>query len=118
MAQSKVNITPDNMAEWLASTGFLFPRNEMEMARFDKLYPDEQEDVSDFQVDCTSIFNKTLKTTHVIPLKKEAEEKDIVPLRMVARKGSNVPQHILDKMKKNQDGRTKDDNGTSEKGTE
>lgn len=118
MAQSKINITPDNMAEWLASTGFLFPRNEMEISRFDKLYPDEQEDVSDFQVDCTSIFNMTLKTAHVIPLKKEAEEKDIIPLKMVARKGSSVPQHILDKMKKNQHGRAKDDTGTSEKGTE
>lgn len=117
MAQNKINITPDNMAEWLASTGFLFPRNEMEMSRFDKLYPNETEDVSDFQVDCASIFNKSLKT-NVIPLKKEAEEKNIIPLKMVARKGSSVPQHILEKMKKNQDGRTKDDTGTPEKGTE
>lgn len=118
MAQSKVNITPDNMSEWLASTGFLFPRNEMEMSRFDKLYADELEDVSDFQVDCAAIFNKTLKPAHVIPLKKEAEERDIIPLKMVARKGSIVPQHILDKMKKNQNGRSKDDSGTPEKGTE
>ncbi|MFC6101231.1 hypothetical protein [Olivibacter domesticus] len=118
MAQSKVNITPDNMAEWLASTGFLFPRNEMEMSRFDKLYPDESEDVSDFQVDCAGIFSRTLKTSSTIPLKKEAEEKDILPLKMVARKGSDVPKHILDKMKKNQDGRAKNDTGTTEKGIE
>jgi hypothetical protein len=115
MAQSKFNITPDNMAEWLASTGFLFPRNQVEMARFDKLYLDE--DVSDFQVDCESIFNNTLKTK-VIPLKKEAKDEDIVPLRMVARKGSSIPKHILDKMKKNQNGRTKDDTGSPEEGTE
>lgn len=117
MAQNKLHITPDNITEWLASTGFLFPRNELELARFDKLYPEEAEGASDFQVDFDKIFNGTLKT-RTIPLKKEAEEKDIIQLKMVARKGSSVPQHILDKMKKNQDGRSKDDNGTSEKGTE
>ncbi|CAM3690630.1 hypothetical protein [Sphingobacterium prati] len=117
MAQNKLHITPDNITEWLASTGFLFPRNELELARFDKLYPEEAEDTSSFQVDFDKIFNGTLKT-RTIPLKKEAEEKDIIPLKMIARKGSNVPQHILDKMKKNQDGRSKDDNGASEKGTE
>jgi hypothetical protein len=116
MAQSKPHITPDNITEWLASTGFLFPRNELEMARFDKLYP-ETEDAIDFQVDFDKIFNGTLKTS-VIPLKKEVEDKDIVPLKMVARKGSTVPRHILDKMKKNQDGRSKEDDGPSEKGAE
>lgn len=117
MARNKLHITPENITEWLASTGFLFPRNELELARFDKLYPDESEDASDFQVDFDKIFNGTLKT-RIIPLKKEVEEKDIIPLKMVARKGSAVPQHILDKMKKNQDGRSKDDSGPSEKGTE
>jgi len=117
MAQSKIHITTDNMAEWLASTGFLFPRNETEMARFDKLYPEEADDVSNFEVDCTRILNGTLKTK-VIPLNKEAREEDIIPLKMVARKGGNLPQHILDKIKKNQDDRTKNNPGGPEKGTE
>lgn len=29
----------DPIAEWLASTGFLFPENEIEYGRFKKLYP-------------------------------------------------------------------------------
>lgn len=117
MAQNKIHITPQNMADWLASTGFMFPRNEMEMARFDKLYPEEAEDVSDFEVNCDRILNGNLKTK-MIQLKSEAKEEDIMPLKMVARKGGNLPKHILDKIKKNQDDRTKNNPGSPEKGTE
>lgn len=117
MAQSRIHITSGNISEWLASTGFLFLRNELEMARFDKLYPDEIEDVSDFEVDCDRILNGTLKTK-VVPLQSEVKQEDIVPLKMVARKGGELPKHILDKLKKNQDERTKNNLGDSEKGTE
>ncbi|WP_028298597.1 hypothetical protein [Olivibacter sitiensis] len=118
MAQSKIHITPDNMPGWLASTGFLFPRNELELARFEKLYPIEEEDIDDFEVDCNAILNRTLKIAKSITLEREAKDEDIVPLRMVARKGNSLPKHILDKIKKNQDGRTKDDSGDPEEGAE
>ncbi|WP_257670490.1 hypothetical protein [Parapedobacter tibetensis] len=118
MAQSKIHITPDNMSEWLASTGFLFPRNELELARFDRLYPVEEEGIGGFQVDCQAILDGTAKTSKRITLAREAKEGDIIPLRMVARKGGNLPKHILDKIKKNQDGRSKDNPGSPEEGTE
>ena len=38
MTQNKKHITPENITEWLASTGFLLPRNEVELERFEKLY--------------------------------------------------------------------------------
>jgi hypothetical protein len=115
MAQSKINITEENMTAWLASTGFLFPRNELEMSRFDKLYHDQTDDASDFQVDFDNIFKSTVPVK-TIPLKSEADEENIIPLKMVARKGASLPKHILDKIRKNQDGRTKDDTSSSEKG--
>lgn len=115
MAQNRINITEENITEWLASTGFLFPRNELEMSRFDKLYPVDKDDTADFQVDFGNIFANTLPIK-TIPLKSEAEQENIMPLKMVARKGSNLPKHILDKIRKNQDGRTKDDINSSEKG--
>jgi hypothetical protein len=117
MAQSKFHITTDNMAEWLSSTGFLFPRNEIELARFDKLYPLEIENSTEFKVDCSRIINNTLKTK-VISLKDEAREEDIAPLKMVARKGSSIPKHILDKIKKNQDERSKNNIPGKKEGTE
>ena len=117
MAQNKTHITSDNAAEWLASTGFLFPRNEIEMTRFDRLYQDEGVDVSDFTVDCAQILAGALKAK-VVKLESEAREQDIVPLKMVARKGESLPKHILDKIKKNQDERSKGDPGDKEEGTE
>eukprot|EP01118_Nematostelium_gracile_P018442 TRINITY_DN8186_c0_g1_i1.p4 TRINITY_DN8186_c0_g1~~TRINITY_DN8186_c0_g1_i1.p4 ORF type:complete len:118 (+),score=10.66 TRINITY_DN8186_c0_g1_i1:1498-1851(+) len=117
MSQNKIHITADNMAEWLSSTGFLFPRNELELARFDKLYPVEIENSKEFKVDCSKIINNTLKTK-TISLKPEATEEDIVPLKMVARKGSSIPKHILDKIKLNQDERSKDNFPGKKEGTE
>ncbi|MBS7565319.1 hypothetical protein KHS38_12975 [Mucilaginibacter sp. Bleaf8] len=105
------------MSEWLASTGFLFPTNELELARFEKLYGDEASVMSNFEVDCDRIFGKTL-TAKVVSFEPEAKPEDIVPLKMVARKGSNLPKHIQDKIKKNQDERNSGANSGPEKGAE
>jgi hypothetical protein len=117
MAQNKAHITPEQMPEWLASTGFLFPTNELELARFEKIYADEAEDVSGFEIDCDRILGGTLKAK-VVKFSPEAKPEDIAPLKMVARKGANLPKHIQDKIKKNQDERNSGDNGSPEKGTE
>ena len=116
MAQNKSHITPDNMAEWLASTGFIFPRTMRELMRFEKLYGDVVINLEGSQIDPEKILGST-GPADVKQLPQEAKEGKI-HFRMAARKGdSNIPQHILDKIKKNQDQRKKDDDGSKEKNT-
>lgn len=116
MAKNNSNITIDNVTEWMASTGFIFPRTVAELARFEKLYEGYEEDSTGFQIDPEVILGKKQRTA-IIPLtpKTKAEEPKF---RMAARKGdAAVPKHIMDKIKKNQDKRKKDDPGAAEEGT-
>jgi hypothetical protein len=117
MPQNKTHMTPEQMPEWLASTGFLFPTNELELARFEKIYADDAEDVSGFEVDCDRILDGSL-TARIVLFEPEAKPENIAPLKMVARKGAHLPKHIQDKIKRNQDERNSGDNGSPEKGTE
>lgn len=111
MAQNNLHIKADNFTEWMASTGFLFPRTVLELSRFEKLYDDVQEDLSGSQVDPEVILGRKPKTK-IISIKPKEEEQSSFTFRMVARKGEgNIPKHILDKIKKNQDKRNQDDNG-------
>lgn len=105
------------MPEWLASTGFLFPTNELELARFEKLYAEEGLDMTGFKVDCDRILGKTL-AAKIVRFEPEAKPENIASLKMVARKGSNLPKHIQDKIKKNQDERNGGANSGTEKGAE
>jgi hypothetical protein len=114
---NKQYLTIDQMPEWMASTGFLFPTNELELARFEKLYAEDTEDVSTFEVDCERIFAGTLQAK-VVQFAPEPRREDIAPLKMVARKGAILPKHIQDKIKKNQDERNSGNTGSPEKGTE
>ena len=116
MAQNKSHITPDNMAEWVASTGFIFPRTLRELMRFEKLYGDVEINLEGSQIDPEKILGRK-GGADVIQL-TQGEKKEKAHFRMAARKGdSNIPQHILDKIKKNQDQRNKDDDGSKEKNT-
>ncbi len=114
---TKHYMTQEQMPEWMASTGFMFPSNELELARFEKLYADDAEDMSGFEVDCERIFAAALPVK-VVLFTPEAKPEDIAPLKMVARKGSNLPKHIQEKIKKNQDQRSHGDQPDPEKGTE
>lgn len=100
MAQSKKNITPDNITEWLASTGFLFPRNEIELERFNKLYEDVEMNIPMPNLD--KIINYDILESKVIKMPESLTSKNIEEYRMVARNGNNLPSHILYKIKKNQ----------------
>lgn len=116
MAQNKSHITPDNMAEWMASTGFIFPRTMRELMRFEKLFSDVEINLEGSQVDPEKILDRNV-SGNIIQLPKE-ENKEKEHFKMAARKGdSNISQHILDKIKKNQDQRKKDDDGSKEKNT-
>lgn len=113
MAKNK-NITPANVTEWLASTGFLFPTNELELSRFNKLYGELDEQLTGKEIDPERIL-KGLSASKVVKMNiTPAIEEEFSAYRMVARNGSNLPKHILDKMKKNQVNPKTDDSSSTE----
>lgn len=107
MATNKNNIekvSSNNLDEWLGSTGFLYPANELELVRFNKLYADYDFKLKDASIDVQSIVSgnicPNIKSFAIVKEDKSLEN-DIEPLRMAARKGNqNLPQHIIDKMRK------------------
>lgn len=118
MAKNDININSDNITIWLASTGWIFPRTSLELARFDKLYSDTYEDLGDCRVNPDAIIANNRQAKVIDSFDKNKSE---VPsyLRMAARKGdTGIPEHILAKIRKNQEKGKQDDNGSAEKGTE
>jgi hypothetical protein len=115
MAHDKNHITPENIDEWLSSTGFLFPRNELELARFEKLYGESLEEITGKEIDPLKIINDKSDSTKIIPIISIINAGEYTEYRMVARNGGNIPKHILDKMKKNQNNSADNGNGASEK---
>lgn len=116
MAQNKSNITTDNMAEWMGSTGFIFPRTLKELMRFEKLYSDVEVNLENCRIDPEKILGRT-NSANVVILSKTENNADL-RFKMAARKGdSNLPQNILDKIKENQDQRKKGNDGPKEKDT-
>lgn len=96
--QGKIDL--NNLGEWLCSTGFLFPKNEIQLARFNELYADYDFKLKDARIDVKSIIDGNVCfNTRVFRIIEEDEIKDIEELKMVARKGQEVPKHIIDKMK-------------------
>ncbi|WP_237274495.1 hypothetical protein [Tenacibaculum ovolyticum] len=92
---------------WLSSTGFLFPSNEVELDRFNKVYEDYEYKLDNISIDPIAIINNTFhRVPKVIEMFSSDVDEEIDSLRMVARKGSeDLPQHIIEKMlrKHNQD---------------
>ena len=113
MAKNK-NITSANVTEWLASTGFLFPTNELELSRFNKLFGDLDEQLTGNEIDAERIL-KGLPSTKVVNMNfTQTIGEEFFEYRMVARNGNNMPKHILEKMKKNQANSKPDDNSSPE----
>ena len=115
MATNKNNsgkVDMNNLNEWLRSTGFLFPTNELELARFNELYADYDFKLKNASIDVKSIIegNVCLNTRTLRIVKSEEINNEIEDLKMVARKGQGVPQHIIDKMKQ----KHRKDNGGEE----
>ena len=115
MAHDKKHITPENIDEWLASTGFIFPRNELELSRFEKLYSESLEGITGKEIDPDKIIKGNLDSTKAVEIKPFTSAGEFSEYRMAARNGKNIPKHILDKMKRNQDKNRNDDNRPSEK---
>ena len=94
-------VTEDNLDVWLHSTGFLYPTNEKQLDRFNKLYQDYDFKLQNATIDIKSIIDGTLcNRAKIISLNISPEVyNDIENLKMVARKGqNNLPKHIIDKM--------------------
>jgi hypothetical protein len=113
MAQNKKHITPENIIEWLSSTGFLFPRNEVELERFEKLYGDIDFGLTGKEIDPDKILNGTFNEKKDLKMPDEIKQEKINQYRMAARKGNELPKHIIDKIKKNQN-KPKNDSASSE----
>lgn len=100
----------NSLNEWLRSTGFLFPTNESELARFNELYADYDFKLKNASIDVKSIIEGNLcHNARVFKIfENEGICSEIEDLKMVARKGQGVPKHIIDKMmqkhRKNNDG--------------
>lgn len=94
-------VNDSNLNHWLSSLGYLYPRNETELALFEKAYAEYDFKLKNKSIDVDSIINGTLKCrSKVISLIDVEEEKDIQELKMAARKGiQSIPKDILDKMK-------------------
>ena len=108
MGQSKkINISEDNFAEWAASTGIMFPRNPVELKRFEKLYSDYEYKLSEECVDPFAIINGDFQpTSNLVKLNSDEKTNDI---RIAARNLDNLPEHILKKLKRKQNGQESED---------
>jgi hypothetical protein len=113
MAQNKKHIKRENITEWLASTGFLFPRNEVELERFEKLYGDINFDLTGTEIDPDKIIDGSFNKKKELKVPDNIEQNQINPYRMAARNGSELPSHIMDKIKKNQN-KPRNDSSASE----
>ena len=104
MASNKKNteiINMGNLDEWLSSTGFTFPENEIQLNRFNKLFEDYDFKLKNASIDIKSIIENNLcSTIKTIKIETTNIDKDIEPLKMVARKGqNNLQEHVIEKMK-------------------
>lgn len=108
MGQSKkINISEDNFAEWAASTGNLFPRNPVELKRFEKLYSDHEYTLSEECVDPFAIANGNFKpNTKIVKFKTDDKTGDF---RIAARNLDSLPEHIIKKLKRKQNGQESED---------
>jgi hypothetical protein len=112
MAKGSAYITSENITEWMASTGFLFPRTMVELARFEKLYSDELIHTAGIGIDPEVILGYKKKTS-VIALDPKQSSLHQPRYQMAARKGKGaISKNTLNKIKNNQDKRKQHDPGS------
>ncbi|MCS3557410.1 MULTISPECIES: hypothetical protein [unclassified Sphingobacterium] len=99
----KGKLSEDMIDDWLCSTGYLYPLNEMHLRRFDLLYNNYDFKLSNAKINIEDIFNGTLcKFDNVKLMPKQVDEDEIAKLRMVARKGAKgISKEAEEKLKAN-----------------
>jgi hypothetical protein len=103
MSKRKLNINNSNLDEWLRPTGYFLPETDRELIRFEKLHSNIERQTDDNKVDPLAIVNITWVARVVrMPDESESLTDEINQLRMAARKHQDLPDYILDKIKKNQ----------------
>jgi hypothetical protein len=101
MASNNHIMTIETIDEWLCSTGYLVPENELQLDRLNKLYLDFKFKLTDVSIDVQSIIDGTLSChfTKTVNFTNTDIENEINQLQMVARKGhENISKEIIKKM--------------------
>jgi hypothetical protein len=99
MTDSKKHIINLEILDYyLGATGFVYPMNENQLDLFEKLYEDFDFKLKNESIDVASIINNQLKKQSIIKFISSVDEKEIEDLKMVARKGSQLPKDLIDKM--------------------
>lgn len=104
MGKNRIDINAENLNEWLAPLGYLFPKNSWELEQFEILHGKYDYKLINNPIDVDAIIEGRIQSKAIeqIPLFEE-EENSFQQLRMAARKGEAVPKEILEKMKRNQE---------------
>ena len=104
MGKNRIEMNAENLTEWLAPLGYLFPKNSWELRQFEILHGNYDYKLIDKSIDVDAITEGRVQSKSIgqIPLLEE-EENSFQQLRMAARKGEAVPEEILEKMKRNQE---------------
>lgn len=85
----------------LQAKGLLFPETEKEVEAFESLHPTYNETPSDWNSPEDIIKRGIQKLQYIKTASNEILNSEIEELKMVARKGNELPQHIKDKIKAN-----------------
>lgn len=81
------------------SKGLLFPTTSEEVEEFEKFNIADDSMPSDWDSPEEILKRGMQKLQFIKSENKESLASEIEELKMIARKGSNLPQHIIDKMK-------------------
>lgn len=81
------------------SKGLLFPETEKEVEEFELFNPVDNESPADWEAPEQIIKRGLQKLQQIKFVSEDSLSEEIEELRMVARKGNNLPQHVIDKMK-------------------
>jgi hypothetical protein len=110
MPKVNVNITEDNIAEWVHSVGYFLPRSNKELARFERLHHGLTHGLDINSVDPFAILNGQWQPKAFISFSSEGLDEEISELRMAARKHQDIPDEIFKQMKNNQEKDESSDN--------
>jgi len=81
------------------SKGLLFPETEKEVEEFELFNPVENESPIDWEDPAQIIKRGLQRLQQIKSASEDSLSEEIEELRMVARKGNNLPQHVINKMK-------------------
>lgn len=102
MAKNKLPIHEADLYQWISSTGYLLPSNELELARFELLYPADKIVVDASKIDPFAIIDGTRKRREFSFVEIKVDPQEQQELRMAARRQADVPEDIILRIKKNQ----------------